>query len=237
MASLDDGARIVVLSGAGLSAASGIPTFRDADGLWRGTPVEEVAAPEAWFADRELVRCFYDERRVSCVSVMPNPGHEAVARLQHRLGAKRVTLVTQNIDGLLQKAAANEVIEMHGSLWKLRCERDELHPTVGIAGRQSRSARCAVCGAFLRPAVVWFGEIPQHLDRIYEALVRCRVFISVGTSGTVYPAAGFVRIAAGSGAECIEVNPRPTGGHFDRVLAEGAETALPRLVGEWLAEG
>ncbi len=224
---------IFVLSGAGLSAASGVPTFRDANGLWEGHAVEDVATPEAWFRDRELVRRFYDQRRLRCADVSPNAGHLALAELQRTLGPERVALVTQNIDGLLQAAGAPDVVEMHGSLWRLRCEVDEEHPRVSTAGAQGRSARCG-CGALLRPAVVWFGEMPEHLERIYRMLRRCRTFVSVGTSGVVYPAAGMVFEAKKAGARCIEVNPKPVGGAFDEVSAEGSETALPRLVESWL---
>ena len=227
---------IVVLSGAGLSAASGVPTFRDADGLWEGHRFEDVATPEAWFRNREMVRRFYDERRINCASVLPNPGHEALARLQHLLGPKQVTLVTQNVDGLLEKAGAHDVIEMHGSLFRLKCEADDDHPRIGVFGPQRREAVCAVCGAALRPDVVWFGEVPVYMDRIEAALMRCELFVSVGTSGFVYPAAGFSQAARRLGAHCIEVNPKPSGAMFDEVHAEGSETALPRLVSQWLGE-
>jgi len=232
----DEGTRVVVLSGAGLSQASGIPTFRDSDGLWEGRSIEEVATPEGWQADRELVRTFYDQRRIACAQVLPNPGHEALARLQHALGVKRCTLVTQNIDGLLQKASAADVIEMHGSLWRLRCEREATHPLIGVYGAQSREARCSVCDAMLRPDVVWFGELPSDMERIQEAVSTCDVFMSIGTSGVVYPAAGLVRIAKRAGARTIEVNPKPSGGVFDEVIEEFAEDALPRLIGRWLNE-
>lgn len=224
-----------ILSGAGLSAASGVPTFRDADGLWEGHRVEEVATPAGWFADRNLVRRFYDERRIAAAQVKPNPGHDALARLQQRLGVDNVGLITQNIDGLLQKAGAPSVIEMHGSLWKLRCEKNEHHPRVPVTGAQDPSARCATCGALLRPAVVWFGEQPEFMWEIYAAVQSCRTFVSVGTSGVVYPAAGLVDTARQVGARCLEVNPRPVGGPFDEVIAEGSEVALPRLVAQWLA--
>jgi NAD-dependent deacetylase len=113
---------VTILSGAGLSAASGVPTFRDADGLWEGHPIQDVATPEAWQRDAELVRTFYDERRIACADVVPNPGHTALAELQRAWGAERVILVTQNVDGLLQAGGATHVIEMHGSLFRLRCE-------------------------------------------------------------------------------------------------------------------
>ena len=228
--------QIVVLSGAGLSAASGVPTFRDADGLWEGHRFEDVATPQAWFRDRELVRRFYDQRRVNCASVLPNPGHEALARLQHLLGPKQVTLVTQNVDGLLQKASANDVIEMHGSLFRLKCEHSDDHPRIGVYGPQDRDGVCSVCGAAMRPDIVWFGEMPEYMERIEHALRGCELFVSVGTSGVVYPAAGFSQMARQLGAHCVEVNPNPSGGVFHEVIAEGSETALPRLVGHWLGE-
>ncbi|MBM4321195.1 MAG: NAD-dependent protein deacylase, partial [Deltaproteobacteria bacterium] len=147
--------RIVVLSGAGLSSASGVPTFREADGLWERHRLEDVATPEAWLRDRDLVRCFYDARREAVARVQPNPGHHALVRLQTALGPARVMLVTQNIDGLLGRAGAPDVIELHGSLGLLRCEWDESHPHLAISGPQPPEARCTHCGAPLRPAVVW----------------------------------------------------------------------------------
>jgi NAD-dependent deacetylase len=225
---------VVVLSGAGLSAASGVQTFRGGGGLWEGHAVEDVATPQAWVRDARLVRRFYDERRAGVAAVKPNAGHHALVRLQQVWGADRVLLVTQNIDGLLGVAGATEVLEMHGALRKLRCEADEAHPWVDVVGAQDPAVRC-VCGAALRPAVVWFGEIPLYMERITEALAACSLFLSVGTSGLVYPAAGFVRIASQAGAHCVEVNPTPAGGPFDQVVAEGAETALPRVVDALLA--
>jgi NAD-dependent deacetylase len=229
-----DHKQIVILSGAGLSAASGVPTFRDADGLWEGHRFEDVATTDAWFRDREMVRRFYDERRVNCVSVLPNAGHEALATLQHTLGRRQVTLVTQNVDGLLQKAGAHDVIEMHGSLWRLRCEAMASHPRTGIYGHQDPETVCTICGSPMRPDIVWFGEVPEHLHRIEKAVSDCAIFLSVGTSGVVFPAAGFVRYAKSVGARCIEVNPDPSGGNFDEVIAQPSEAALPDLVMGWL---
>lgn len=226
--------RVFILSGAGLSKASGIPTFRDADGLWEGHDPMQVATPEAWSADRDLVRRFYDERRALLETVAPNPGHRALARLQQELGPDRVALVTQNIDGLLSVAGAPDVIEMHGSLRHLRCVADEDHPWVPVQGAQDDDVRCPACSDDLRPAVVWFGENPRFLDRIERALAQATVFVSVGTSGLVYPAAGLVQVARRIGAHCIEVNPEPTASRFDQVIAEPAEVALPRLVDGWL---
>lgn len=225
--------RIVVLSGAGLSAASGVPTFRGAGGLWEGHRFEDVATPEAWQRDPALVRRFYDERRVGMAHARPNAGHHALAKLQ-TARPEHVTLVTQNIDGLLGEAGAPDVIEMHGAIRSLRCARDEAHAWVPVSGRQDPEATCG-CGAPLRPAIVWFGEVPYHLERIFESVARCDVFVSVGTSGVVYPAAGLVDIARRAGAARVEINPEPAGGPFDTVIAEGGEVALPRLVEQLLA--
>jgi NAD-dependent deacetylase len=210
-----------------------VPTFRGAGGLWEGHRFEDVATPEAWLRDPALVRRFYDERRVGMAHAKPNAGHYALARLQ----AERpndVTLVTQNIDGLLTEVGCTDVIEMHGAIRSLRCSWDEGHPWVPVSGYQDAAARCA-CGGPLRPAIVWFGEVPYHLDRIFESVARCDVFVSVGTSGVVYPAAGLVEIARKGGAARVEINPEPAGGPFDTVIAEGGEVALPRLVEQLLA--
>lgn len=232
--------RIVILSGAGLSAASGVPTFRGAGGLWRGYKATELATPEAFARDPALVRAFYDMRREALRGIEPNPGHDALVRLQAAWGPERVLLATQNVDGLLQQAAARAgvdatILEMHGSIRRLRCHRDPAHPQPAIEGAQDPSVDCAVCGGPLRPAVVWFGEVPLFLDSIGAALSACTWFVSVGTSGVVYPAAGFVGLARRSGARCLEINPDPTQGVFDEQIAEGSETALPRLVEEWLS--
>jgi NAD-dependent deacetylase len=233
-APLPPDARIAVLSGAGLSAASGIPTFRDSRGLWEGHDPMQVATPEAWLADRDLVRRFYDDRRVAADTCAPNDGHRALARLQRELGPERCTLITQNIDNLLTAAGAPHVLEMHGSLFHLRCERDEGHPWVEHRGVQEPDTVCAVCGGGLRPAVVWFGEIPRYLDAIQEAVIGCDLFVSVGTSGVVYPAAGLVALASRAGARTLEVNPEPSPAPFDERVVEGSETALPRVVRTWL---
>ena len=234
--SADEGTRVVVLSGAGLSKASGIPTFRDADGLWEGHEVTDVATPDAWQRDCDTVRRFYDERRINCASVLPNAAHFALSRLQHAVGVARCTLITQNIDGLLQKAGADHVIEMHGSLFRLRCEHDASHPCVGVFGPQNPTQTCKICGSRMRPDVVWFGEVPYDMDKIERAVTNCDLFLSVGTSGLVYPAAGLSALARAHGATTIEINPVPSGGPFDEVVAEPAETALPRVIGKWLNE-
>ncbi len=227
--------RVVILSGAGLSAASGVPTFRGPGGLWEGHRATDLATPEAWAADAELVRRFYDMRRELVEGVVPNPGHDALVRLQQAWGPKRCFLVTQNVDGLLGIAGADEVVEMHGSLRRLKCERSDACPRVAVTGLQDRDRACADCGGRLRPDVVWFGEMPYAMETIYSMLAACTVFVNVGTSGVVYPAAGFSSGARSVGAVCIEINPDPAGGPFKHVLAEGAETALPRIVDDWLS--
>jgi NAD-dependent deacetylase len=203
--------------------------------LWEGYEITQVATPQAWFADRDLVRRFYSERRLACAQVEPNEGHHALARLQAELGSERVVLVTQNIDGLLQKAGCHEVIEMHGSLWRLRCEHNPRHGTIEFLSAQDGSEACEQCGAAMRPDVVWFGEMPYFMNRIGGFLAHCTTFVSVGTSGVVYPAAGFVAEACARGAHCIEVNPQPAGGPFHEVIAQGSERALPDLARRWLA--
>jgi NAD-dependent deacetylase len=210
---------LVVLSGAGLSAASGLSTFRDAGGLWEGHRVQDVATPEAWARDPALVRHFYDERRLGAEGVAPNAGHLALARLQRAVGPEGVVLVTQNVDGLLQAAGAVDVIEMHGGLSRLRCERAEAHPRVPVRGRQDPSARCAACGAPLRPDIVWFGEVPHQLERIDREVRRARRFVAVGTSGVVYPAAGLASTAHRLGVRTVEINPVPSRAPwFDEVV-------------------
>ncbi|MFT4626640.1 MAG: NAD-dependent deacetylase [Myxococcota bacterium] len=230
---------VVILSGAGLSAASGVPTFRGPGGYWQGHKATDLATPQAFARDPDLVLDFYAMRRSTVDGVTFNPGHAALARLQAAWGAERVVLVTQNIDGLIQAAAAADgtsadVIEMHGTLWRERCARDPAHPMVPVDPDRDARGTCAVCDARLRPHIVWFGEIPHHIDRIEEAVRRAGVLLSVGTSGVVYPAAGIADMARRCGAHTVEVNPDPTGGPFDQTIAEGSEGALPRIVGEWL---
>lgn len=233
---------LVILSGAGLSAASGVPTFRGEGGWWRGHRATDLATPEAFARDPDLVLRFYGMRREKMVCVAPNAGHRALVQLQAAWGPERVVLITQNVDGLLQAAADElgvqaEILEMHGTLWTVKCSRADAHPRVALprdAGDHRGS--CVVCGAPLRPQVVWFGEQPEHLGRIQDALLRCGLFLSVGTSGVVYPAAGFAAVVARRGVPTVEVNPDPTGGAFSHALAEAAETALPRLVATWIAD-
>ena len=234
---------IFVLSGAGLSAASGIGTFRGPGGLWEGHRAEDLATPQAFRDDPDRVRRFYDARRAVVLAAQPNPGHLALLRLQTAWGADRVHLVTQNVDGLFDVAAdggVNRIIEMHGSLLRLRCARDEGHPVLSpwpgtAAPEQDPESRCADCGARMRPAVVWFGEVPDHVLLIHRLALAARTFLAVGTSGVVYPAAGLVDKARRGGAVCVEINPEPAGGSFHFKVASQAERALPDLVERWLA--
>lgn len=220
-----------MLSGAGLSAASGVPTFRDLGGLWEGHDVTQVASPEAWHSQPALVRRFYDARRIRGATCAPNAGHRALVQLQQRLGPAQVTLITQNVDGLLELAGAHDVLAMHGSLWRLRCSAHERHPRVPVQGAQDPTAACARCGALLRPDIVWFGEVPHHMARIGEAVAQATTFLAVGTSGLVYPAAGLGQAARRLGAHTVEINPVPSGAPwFDEVIAAPAEVALPSWV-------
>jgi NAD-dependent deacetylase len=224
--------KIVVLTGAGISAESGVPTFRDADGLWEGHRVEDVATPHAFLADPETVHRFYDARRVALATVAPNPGHAALAELERHLGDD-LTLVTQNIDDLHERAGSKRVVHMHGELLSALCGDcgGRVHWDRPMLGARP----CGSCGhGELRPDVVWFGEIPYHMDAIVDALVECDLFVSVGTSGAVYPAAGFVQQARAFGARTLELNLVPSEG--SRFFHEARHGRAGDLVPAWVAE-
>lgn len=203
---------IVILTGAGISAESGIKTFRAADGLWENHRVEDVATPEAFLRDATLVQNFYNKRREQLLSaaIKPNAAHRALAKLEQALPAGQVLLVTQNIDNLHERAGSRNLIHMHGELLKGRCQASG--GLVEITGELTPTLPCPLCGAkgCLRPHVVWFGEMPLEMERIYQALARCDRFISIGTSGNVYPAAGFVEEANRHGAHTVELNLEPS---------------------------
>ena len=228
---------IVILTGAGISAESGVPTFRDAGGLWEGHRVEDVATPEAFERDPVLVQRFYDLRRAALPTVHPNAAHRALAELAASWPG-RVTLVTQNVDDLHDRAHAEtppadgfRLIHMHGELRKARCtasgtvvdwhgdmaphERSPHHP----AGR-------------MRPHIVWFGEVPLEMQAIEAALATCDLFVSIGTSGAVWPAAGFVRLARAAGARTLEINLEPSlgSGQFDEARHGPASVEVPKWV-------
>ncbi|CTQ31532.1 NAD-dependent deacylase [Jannaschia rubra] len=221
-------ARIVVLSGAGLSAESGLGTFRDAGGLWARYDLEEVATPQGFARDPALVHDFYNARRANMTASAPNAAHEALARLSRRDG---VTLVTQNIDDLLERAGARGVVHMHGDLSRALCHACGARwdaPAV-----MSPEAPCPDCGAAAtRPDVVWFGEMPYRMEEIETALAAADLFVSVGTSGTVYPAAGFAALARAAGARTLELNLDPSGGDFDEVRTGPATQLVPGWVDE-----
>jgi NAD-dependent deacetylase len=184
-----EGQRVFVLTGAGISAESGIRTFRDAGGLWEQHRVEEVASPEGWRADPLLVWRFYSERRVQAAACAPNPAHRALASLEERLG-DRLYLCTQNVDPLHERAGSQRVVHMHGELFKTRCEACDRAPFHDESTYTDRLPVCA-CGGRLRPHICWFGEVPFETHFIGRALDACDLFVAVGSSGAVYPAAGY----------------------------------------------
>jgi NAD-dependent deacetylase len=222
---------IVILTGAGISAESGVPTFRGPDGLWEGHRVEDVATPEAYARDPALVQAFYDARRAALARVEPNAAHHALARLD-RAWPGELLIVTQNVDDLHERAGAGRLIHMHGELkraWCLACDARQPSPDT-----LSDGPGCRECGArgVLRPDIVWFGEMPYQMDRIERALAAADLFVSIGTSGAVYPAAGFVRTARAYGARTLELNLDPSEGtHWFDEARHGPAGAL---VPEWV---
>jgi NAD-dependent deacetylase len=224
--------RVVVLTGAGISAESGVPTFRASDGLWEGHRVEDVATPQAYVARPDVVQDFYDARRAFLAHVEPNPAHHALARLEEHLG-DRLLVVTQNVDDLHERAGSRQVLHMHGELtsaWCLACDgRHRWHESL------TEGPACPGCGeSALRPDIVWFGEVPYRMGEIERALVRADLFVSIGTSGAVYPAAGFVQIAAVSGARTLELNLDPSEGTawFDEARHGPAGSLVPTWVAD-----
>ena len=227
---------IVVLTGAGISAESGLATFRGADGLWEGHRVEDVATPEAFERDPALVHQFYDARREKLAAVEPNAAHAALARLDAEWPGNFL-LVTQNVDDLHERAGSKRLIHMHGSNvrgWCLACDG-----RFDWSGPMGEGAACPACAASgrVRPDIVWFGEMPYEMERIEEALRRCDLFVSIGTSGAVYPAAGFVQTARYCGARTLEINLEPSlGSHFFHESRVGrASEEVPKWVMEVLS--
>lgn len=223
--------RIVVLTGAGLSAESGLATFRDKGGIWSKYDLTEVATPEAFAADPVRVHTFYNERRRGVRDVVPNAAHQALARLE-REHRGEVTVITQNIDALHEAAGTQRLIHMHGELMKALCARCESrHPWLDDLSTEIACPSCGKAGG-LRPDVVWFGEMPYRMDEIYDLLERADLFASIGTSGTVYPAAGFVRQARAAGAHTVELNLEPSEGVS--LFAEAIHGPATRVVPEWV---
>lgn len=227
---------IVVLTGAGVSAESGLETFRGPDGLWEGHRVEDVATPEAFHRDPMLVHSFYDARRARLKSVEPNPAHRALARLDAEWPGK-LLLVTQNVDDLHERAGSRRLLHMHGELtrgWCLGC--DGHFDWDGSMGTEAKCPRCEANG-LVRPDIVWMGEMPYGMERIEDELQHCDLFVSIGTSGAIYPAAGFVQSARYSGARTLEINLEPSLGSvfFHESRAGSAGELVPRWVEEVLA--
>lgn len=225
-------ARLFVLTGAGISAESGLATFRGSGGLWNGYRVEEVATPEAWATNPELVWRFYSMRRRDARAAEPNEAHRALARLGESMG-DRLYLCTQNVDDLHERAGSRRVRHMHGQLFESRCERcDEPFYDEAIYEFQTELPRCERCGAPVRPHIVWFGEVPLDLDVIYSELQNADALLVVGTSGAVYPAAGFVHMANQLGIGTIYVGPEEpdNASAFDTIVHGTAVEVLPDLL-------
>lgn len=230
--------RIVVLTGAGISAESGIRTFRAQDGLWEDHRIEDVATPEGFGRNPALVQRFYNQRRAQLQdpAIRPNAAHEALARLERDYEGE-LLLVTQNVDNLHERAGSRRLLHMHGELLSMFCHRSGKH--FRIAGDITARLKCDCCGAAgtLRPDIVWFGEMPYHMEEIGDALARCTLFLSIGTSGNVYPAAGFVAAARQAGAHTVELNLEPSQmrTHFAEHRYGPATAVVPALVEEVLA--
>lgn len=224
--------RLFVLTGAGISAESGLATFRGSGGLWNGYRVEEVATPEAWQADPELVWRFYSMRRRDAMAVQPNAAHIALAEIERELG-DRFYLCTQNVDDLHERAGSRRVHHMHGTLFQSRCIECDV-PFADTKRYESAAEfpTCVDCGALVRPHIVWFGEIPLDMEGIYRELDRATVLLVVGTSGSVYPAAGFVYSANQRGIRTIYVGPEQplNSDAFDEILLGPATEMLPTLI-------
>ena len=223
---------IFILTGAGLSAESGLGTFRDEGGLWTRYDLSEVATPEGYARDPVKVLEFYDARRANAAGAEPNAAHRALARLSQEAGAM---LVTQNVDTLLEAAGAKGVVHMHGQLDRALCNK--CRRRWKAPERMCPFDACPHCGAqAVRPDVVWFGEMPYAMDEIEDGLARADLFVAVGTSGTVYPAAGLAEAARAAGVDTLEINLEPTGGAFDRGIYGPASQVVPEWVDGLLIE-
>jgi NAD-dependent deacetylase len=223
--------RVVALTGAGISAESGVPTFRGKDGLWRQYRAESLATPEAFARDPGLVWEWYDWRRGLIAPVAPNPGHAVLAAWEHRF--KDFAVITQNVDGLHRKAGTRNLLELHGNIWRARCTREGTVRELAATPLARVPPLCPECGAVLRPDIVWFGESldPDVLDRAFALSAACEIMFVVGTSSVVQPAASLPAAAARGGAKVVEVNlePTPLTPHADYFLAGPAGQVLPAL--------
>ncbi len=224
---------IVVLTGAGISAESGLATFRAKDGLWENEPIEAVATPEGFAQDSERVHRFYNERRQQLKTVAPNAAHQALAdfEAQH---INDFLLVTQNIDDLHKRAGSQNLYHMHGELLHVRCVNcSTVQHTQEAINSYSICTHCEQSGT-LRPDIVWFGEMPYYMDAIHQSLDSCDLFIAIGTSGNVYPAANFVQLARDAGAHCVELNLSVS--NNERLFDQRIEGAATETVGAFLAD-
>ncbi|QBF84447.1 NAD-dependent protein deacylase [Shewanella maritima] len=230
--------RIVILTGAGISAESGIQTFRDQDGLWEQHHIEDVATPEGYARDRELVERFYNLRwqDLHRDDIAPNAAHVALAKLEREFDGE-VLLVTQNVDNLHELAGSKRLLHMHGELMKGRCPQSQQTFNLKEMFGPDNVCTCCIPAERLRPHIVWFGEMPFGMDTIHHALDECDLFIAIGTSGTVYPAAGFVDIANHRCAQTVEVNLMPADSHsqFQYHFTGKAGEIVPQLVDSILA--
>jgi NAD-dependent deacetylase len=231
----------VVLTGAGISAESGIKTFRAEDGLWENHRVEDVATPQGFAANPILVHQFYNQRRRQLLShdIKPNPAHQALAKLEHafaEIEGREFLLVTQNIDNLHERSGSRQLVHMHGELLKMRCTETNLCFDIRQDLNLDDCCRCCRQPGNLRPHIVWFGEVPLDMVRIEKALSHCDLFVAIGTSGKVYPAAGFHQLASHAGACTLEINLEATDSGFDEHRYGLAGKLVPQLVEELLLQ-
>ena len=224
---------LFVLTGAGISAESGLATFRGSGGLWDGHRVEDVATPKAWQADPSFVWGFYAARRRHAMSARPNPAHLALARIEQQLG-DRFYLCTQNVDDLHEQGGSRRLHHMHGSLFESRCVRCDVPFADRALYESAPLPVCKDCGSLVRPHIVWFGEIPIDMDGIYRELARSTILLVVGTSGSVYPAAGLVHVARQHGIRTLYVGPEEpsNASAFDQIILGPATQRLPDLFDE-----
>ncbi len=228
---LREAQRVAAMTGAGISAESGIATFRGTGGLWEGHRAEEVATPEAFRANPEMVWRFYSARRTQLLECRPNPAHEALAEVEHC--CENFCLITQNVDNLHRLAGSQNIIELHGNIWIDRCwDCAHEEPVDGVS--EEPVPRCRKCGGMMRPGVVWFGEMlpPGAIERAQSAAAQCDVMLVIGTSSLVQPAASLSGFAQQNGAKVVEINPEATAltHSADLVIAEKAGTAMPAIV-------
>ncbi|NPA75227.1 MAG: NAD-dependent deacylase [Euryarchaeota archaeon] len=223
--------RVAALTGAGISAESGIPTFRGAGGLWEGYPVEKVATVEGFAEDPALVWRFYDERRVNMRNARPNLAHKILAELEKHYD---MWVITQNIDGLHREAGSKNVIELHGNIWRVKCTLCDYHGENRETPLSEIPPKCPKCGALLRPDVVWFGEPVNGVEKAFRIAKESDVFFSIGTSALVHPAASLPFIAKDYGATVVEINPQrtPVSVIADFIIREKATVALDALFRE-----